>query len=154
MSPSSVSLVAGVLAALVLSGCGDDGAPTVEIVDASPTQLDPSNDTQDDLTIVVRYVDEDGDLGGGVAEVHDCRAAGVVSRLSLPEIASAEAVEEAVQIEGQLSLVVSDVGEVAPGALPEACEAANAFCVVLVDSAGNASEAACTSAISITPSAG
>jgi hypothetical protein len=135
------------------AACGADPAPTAEIVEASPNELDTADDLQDDLTLVVRYVDEDGDLGGGVAEVHDCRAAGVVSQLALPPIASAEAVDEGVRIEGQLRLVVSDVGDVAPGALPEVCEDATAFCLVLVDTAGNRSESACTGPISIVSAA-
>ncbi len=138
-----------VVAACALAACGADPAPTVEIVEASPTELDPAVDQKDDLTIVVRYVDEDGDLGGGVAEVHDCRADGVVSRFALPNIASEAAVEEEVRIEGELQLVVADVGAVAAGALPEVCDNASSFCVVLIDAAGNKSEPACTGAISI-----
>ena len=134
---------------LALAACGSDPAPTVEIVEASPTELDPAMDEKDDLTIVVRYLDEDGDLGGGFAEVHDCRASGVVNRLALPGIASEAAVDEEVRIEGQLRLVVADVGVVAPGAMPDVCDNASSFCVVLTDAAGNKSEPACTGAISI-----
>jgi hypothetical protein len=109
----------------------------------------------------VAYTDPDGDLGGGVAVLHECRAEGLVFELALPSIASQEAVDEGVSIEGELALVVADVG--AAEARPEppaACRelgvgaprgGAQALCVVLVDAAGYASEGDCTGAIRVLP---
>lgn len=153
-------LVLSALALAVLSGCGGE-TPTVEIVSASPAQLLASDDAKDDLTILVKYADPDGDLGQGVASIHDCRAEGVVTRLPIPRIANDEAVLQGVAIEGELTLTVADVGSVTPSSsVPGVCadlgvsapeDGAQAFCVVLTDAAGNESEGACTEAIAILP---
>lgn len=146
------------LALGALAGCGDE-APTVEVLSASPAELDPAIDAADDLTLRVKYADPDGDLGGGAAEVVDCRGEGLVTRLVLPAIASAEAVDEGASIEGEMTLVVTDVG-VAPAAEapPAACAelgvgapsgGAQAFCVVLIDAAGNAGAGDCTEPIRV-----
>lgn len=143
------------LAVSLLVGCGDDDpAPTVEIMEVTPESLDPSSDAADDLSIVVRYADSDGDLGGGTADVHDCRAADLVTSMQIPPIASEEAVAEGVAIEGMLELVVADIGDVTvDSAAPPACadlgvEAPSAgqavFCVILTDAAGNAGVGDCT----------
>lgn len=148
--------------ALPLPACGAGGEePTVSVMSASPLELDPARDDADDLTVRVAYTDPDGDLGGGVARIHDCRAEGLVFEVPLPTIASQEAVDQGVSIEGELALVVTDVG--AAEALPEppaACRelgvgapsgGAQALCVVLVDAAGHASEGDCTDAIRVLP---
>jgi hypothetical protein len=144
-------LRAATLAALAAAwtGCGGDAAPVAEIVDHAPSTLTPGDDALDDLELLVHYTDGDGDLGEGAVEVYDC-GGGVVQRSALPAIASAEAVDEGVEIEGDLRVVVADVGPVAAGPVPEACGGdGSAFCVVLVDAAGNESEPACVSGIAI-----
>jgi hypothetical protein len=165
---ASDSLLPRVLAACAVAlsvpaaGCGGDGsAPTVEVLSATPLEIDPARDEADDLTLRVAYADPDGDLGRGVAEVHDCRAEGLLTRLELPGIASNEAVDEGVAIEGELTLVVADIGaaEAAPDP-PEICRelgvgapqgSAQAFCVVLVDEAGNTGAGDCTEPIQVLP---
>lgn len=148
---------------LALAGCGGGEAPTVRVISATPTELDPARDDADDLTVRVAYADPDGDLGGGVAEIHDCRAEGLVFEVALPSIASQAAVDRGVSIEGELALVVADVG--AAEAQPEPSSAcrelgvgaprggAQALCVVLVDAAGHASDGDCTDPIRVSPAA-
>src|SRR4051794_3137597 len=65
-----------------------------------------------DLTLGVHYRDGDGNLGGGEAEVQDCRGAELVTKLALPRIASDEAVKAGVAIEGELDLHVYAIGDV------------------------------------------
>ncbi len=143
---------------LATAACADDAVtPTVEIVSASPDTLVPADDSADDLTIVVRYRDPDGDLGGGVAEIHDCRADDLVTRLDIPPIASDDAVAAGVPITGTLQLVVADIGDVTPDRIPpSACADADPatasqtpFCVILLDSATNPSPPTCTPPIQI-----
>lgn len=135
--------------AVAWSGCGGDDAPVAEIVDHAPSTLTPGDDALDDLELQVHYTDADGDLGEGAVETYDC-GGGVAQRTILPAIASPEAVDEGVQIEGDLRVVVADVGPVAAGPVPEACGGdGSAFCVVLVDAAGNESEPSCVSGIVI-----
>ncbi len=145
---------------LTTAACADDAViPTVNIVSASPDALVPTDDSADDLTIVVRYRDPDGDLGGGIAEIHDCRAGDLVTSLDIPPIASADAVAAGVAITGMLQLVVADIGDIAADRIPPAaCADADAatatetaFCVILRDSADNPSDPACTAPIAITP---
>jgi len=76
----------------------------------------------------------------------------VVTRFEIPPIASKDATDEGVEISGDLSLVVADVGDVEAGKLPAVCKSASSFCVVLIDVAGNKSEPACTKSIKITAS--
>lgn len=152
--------LAALLFAAAPSGCAGSSAPTVEIIQASPEVLSASDDARDDLTITVRYFDPDGDLGQGTARIVDCRAEGLVTLLPIPRIAGDEAVGR-VPIQGEISLVVSDIGvSPASGAVPPACaelgveaatEGAGAFCVVLVDAAGHESDAACTKTIAVEP---
>jgi len=144
---------------LFLVACGSDPAPTVSIVSASPDTLVLSSDTRDDLTIVVRYADDDADLGGGTATVHDCRAEGFAASLEIPRIASDQGLREEVPIAGTLSLIVADIGEVTPAAAaPAACAELGApapapgsavFCVVLTDAADHEGPGDCTSAITL-----
>jgi|GEM_PF-1918175 len=145
----------------VVAGCGgdDDPAPLVAITSVSPTQLVVDDDLRDDLTVLLDYSDADGDLGTGVAEVFDCRADGVVVSLPLPAIASQEAIDAQVPIEGALELLVADVGLVQPDpAPPSACsdlevpalaDDQSVFCVYLTDAAGNTGPGDCTAPITI-----
>jgi len=145
------------LLCLALAACGDsDPNPTATITAATPESLAPDDDTRDDLTITVRYDDGDGDLGEGFAEIHDCRADGLVTELPIPAIAPDGVVGE--HITGTLELHVNDVGVIASTVLPEACEqlgvaelasSETVFCVVLVDAAGHRGDGDCTAAIAI-----
>lgn len=141
-----------------LVGCKGSGA-TVEIDSASPTTLTLPSAT--DLTLHVKYVDPDGDLGGGVAEIVDCRADGLVTRLPIPAIATEEAVNAHVRIEGTLDLVVARVGPAPMGPMAARCKALGVtgapgdplpFCVVLTDAGGDATPGACSAPITIVAS--
>lgn len=138
---------------LTQAGCAESSRPEVEIVAATPGELAAGSDDTDDLTLLVRYADADGDLGSGFARVIDCRAQGVETQLDLPAIANEQAVAAGVAIEGELELRVNDVGMVRTGQPPPECEdedaEAGAFCVVLVDQVGNESVPACTEALLI-----
>jgi hypothetical protein len=136
------------------AGCTDDPAPSATIQSATPDQLMRSDDTQDDLTIQLRYDDHDGDLGGGVADVYDCRAGEVMIELPIPPIAAGAGQP----ITGQLELHVNDIGAIAATTMPQACSdlgvkplAADTavFCVVLADAAGHRGSGACTQPIAI-----
>jgi hypothetical protein len=145
------------LAALLAAACsGDDTAPSASVVSAAPERLVPSDDAQDDLVITVAYGDGDGDLGGGTAEVHDCRGDGLRTDLPLPLIAPQAVIGEPIQ--GTLELHVNDIGAIAAGAPPAACRdlgidavdaGAAVFCVILVDAAGHAGDGDCTGAIAL-----
>ncbi len=142
---------------LALAACGDaDPNPTATITAATPESLAPDDDTRDDLTITIRYDDGDGDLGDGIAEIHDCRADGLVTELPIPAIAPDGVVGE--HITGTLDLHVNDVGAIVSTALPEVCEelgvaelasTETVFCVVLVDVAGNRGDGDCTVPIAL-----
>jgi len=145
---------------LVLVACGsDDPAPTVSIVSATPETLVPSSDARDDLTIVVHYTDDDADLGGGIATIHDCRADRLAVSLAIPPIASDQGIRAHVPIAGALSLVVADIGAVTPAAAaPAVCDELGTpdptpgsaiFCVVLTDAAGHDGPGDCTQTIAI-----
>lgn len=140
--------------------CGDaDPAPVATVVEFTPESLDPADDNADDLTIVVDYADSDGDLGEGTAAVHDCRAEDLVVSFALPPIASETAIADRVPIEGTLTVVVADVGDVpAESRPPLACEDLGVeavgdgqavFCIVLTDAAGNTGPGDCTGAVAI-----
>jgi hypothetical protein len=141
-------------AGVALAGCTDDPAPSAAIQSARPDQLVPSDDARNDLTLVVRYDDSDGDLGGGTVDVYDCRAAAAMTELAIPEIAP----ERGQHIAGTLELHVNDIGELASGELPAACEELGVrplaaetavFCVILVDAAGHRGGGDCTPPIDI-----
>jgi hypothetical protein len=147
---------------LALTACapGRGGGLTVEVLDVAPQAIDPARDEANDLMLWLRYFDGDGDLGGGLVEIHDCRSQDLVTRVPLPPIASREAIERKVAIEGDLKVRLSDVGSVNAAALPALCTALGvegvttartAFCVVLVDAAGNRSAGDCTGPIAIKP---
>ncbi|HWO18481.1 MAG TPA: hypothetical protein VNO30_06880 [Kofleriaceae bacterium] len=151
------ALLAALFAASLAAACtGDDTAPSASVVSAAPDRIIPSDDTADDLVITVAYGDGDGDLGGGTAEVHDCRADGLLTALPLPQIAPESVIGE--PIKGTLELHVNDIGAIAAGAPPAACRdlgieavdgAAAVFCVILVDAAGHAGDGDCTQPIAL-----
>ncbi len=140
-----------------LIACGsDDPAPSARVMAATPESLAPDDDTRDDLTITIGYDDGDGDLGEGIAEVHDCRADELVTELVLPAIAPPSV--EGSHITGTLELHVNDVGAIISSALPATCAdlgvaelAANetVFCVILVDAAGHRGDGDCTAVIAL-----
>lgn len=144
-----------------VAACTDElgPAPSAIVRSAMPDTLHPTDDARNDLTLVVEYADGDGDLGRGTARVHDCRADGVTTELALPAIASDEAIAAAVPITGELTLLVNDIGQVAPATVaPAACAELGApspaageavFCVVLVDAKGHAGPGDCTAALAI-----
>lgn len=149
-------------AALAGPGCGADPAPAVTVLGTSPQMpqtIDPAQPGKGDVTIRVRYREEDGDLGGGAALVHDCRDEGLVTRLPIPPIASPAAVQKGVTIQGELDLHVRRVARLEPAAqAPAACAARGVgapradqvvFCVALVDAAGHQGDADCTAPIGI-----
>lgn len=147
--------------ALATTGCSDveDPAPTVAVLEATPDAIDTEDDLNDDVRIVVEYHDADGDLGEGFAEVHDCRAAELVTYLDIPPIASDEAVAAGVPIQGTLELQVNDIGTVPAnsdasstcGQLGVGAQSADSavFCVILVDAAGHEGVGDCTQVIAV-----
>jgi hypothetical protein len=144
----------------VLAACSSDPAPTLTIESATPDTLAMSNDAANDLAITVRYTEPDGDLGGGTAEVNDCRADGLVTQLAIPPIAAPGVVAAKSPISGTLAIYVDNVGPVTVGAPPAACaslgvaaqpDGQTIFCVYLVDAAGHRSAGTCTKAIALLP---
>ena len=140
---------------VVAAACSDNPAPGATIKSATPDQLVPSDDARNDLTIAVRYDDGDGDLGGGVADIYDCRAAAAMTALAIPEIAQ----DRGQHISGTLELHVNDIGALPAGALPDVCDelgvaalaaGSAVFCVVLEDAAGHRGGGDCTQPIEIT----
>ena len=140
--------------AVLVAACAEDPAPSATIQSVSPDQLSPSDDTHDDLTIQLRYDDGDGDLGGGVAEIYDCRSDDVMIELAIPPIAA----DKDVHITGTLELHVNDIGAITSATPPQVCAdlgakppAADAavFCVVLVDAAGHRGSGDCTRPIEL-----
>jgi hypothetical protein len=149
-----LAIVLAVLAAAAVAACSDDPAPRATIESVLPDQLVPSDDARNDLTIAVRYDDSDGDLGSGVVDIYDCRAAAAMTELAIPDIAP----ERGQHIAGMLELHVNDIGDLASGPLPEACDERGVrppaagtavFCVVLVDAAGHRGGGDCTKPIEI-----
>ncbi len=145
-----------VLITFALAACSDDPAPHASIKSVTPDALTASDDTLDDLTITLTYDDGDGDLGGGTAEVHDCRSDDLMTELAIPGIAKAKGNH----ITGTLELHVNDIGVEPAGTLPSACSelgvaalasGQTVFCVVLVDAAGHRGTGACTQPIAIAP---
>jgi hypothetical protein len=156
MKPATLLLLLAAAAVLVLGACSTDPTPSAEIESATPEQLTASDDALDDLTIALHYDDGDGDLGGGLADIHDCRADGVMIELAIPAIAA----ERNHHISGTLDLHVNDIGDVATTALPAACEKLGVkplapgtavFCVILTDAAGHHGAGDCTGPIDIMP---
>ena len=138
----------------LFAACADDPAPSATIKSVTPDQLMPSDDAQDDLTIQLRYDDSDGDLGGGVADVYDCRSSDVMIELPIPPIAA----DAGLHITGTLELHVNDIGAITSTAMPQVCAdlgvkalAANTavFCVVLADMAGHRGGGDCTQPVAL-----
>lgn len=144
-----------------LAACGSDStSPSASVKQVTPEQLTASNDELDDLTITLDYDDGDGDLGGGIAKVHDCRAEALITELLIPEIAPESVVDDDRHITGELVLRINDVGAIAPEAMPATCKDLGVadlavdqavFCVILVDAAGHAGDGDCTKAITLAP---
>lgn len=144
---------------LATAACGGgDATPSVSVETATPEALVPSDDTLDDLTITVHYDDGDGDLGGGLAEVQDCRAESLLISLAIPPIAPPDVVKDKTSITGTLDLHVNDVGDFATEALPAACAdlgvadlaaGQTVFCVTLTDASGHRGDGDCTAAIAL-----
>jgi hypothetical protein len=141
-------------AGLALAACTDDPSPRSTITSITPDRVTPADDALDDLTIALRYDDLDGDLGDGVAEVHDCRSDAIMIALAIPPIAAAPGQH----ITGTLELHVNDVAAVAPAAQPAVCHDLGVapatrdtavFCVVLVDAAGHRGTGACAPPVAI-----
>jgi hypothetical protein len=140
-----------------LAACGGPSdSPNATVKSATPEELVTSDDALDDVTITVDFDDGDGDLGTGFAEVHDCRADGIVTELVLPAIAPPSRIGDS--ISGTLELHVNDVGAIALGTQPALCAdlgvetlAADqtVFCIVLVDAKGHRGDGDCTSAITL-----
>jgi hypothetical protein len=148
------------LVLLLLAGActSDDPAPTVTVLSATPDVLDPANDLADDVRIAVEYEDADGDLGDGIAEVHDCRGEALLTMLAIPAIAGEAMIGS--PISGSLDLYVTDVGAGAASTLPTVCDdlgvgamsaGETVFCIVLVDAAGHAGPGDCTDPITLAP---
>jgi len=145
----------------ILAACSSDSpAPTVKVESATPDALTMSNDALNDLTIEVSYDDSDGDLGGGIAEIHDCRADALVTSLAIPPIASPDHVADKDPVSGKLELYVDDVGASLPAPLPATCsdlgvaqlaDATTVMCVILVDAAGHRGAGDCTKPIALAP---
>jgi hypothetical protein len=141
-----------------LAGCSN-GGPEATVTSALPEALVADDDAENDLHVLVHYVDPNGDLGGGRLRVVDCRRAGLVTTFDIPAIATKAAVEAGATIDGDLNVIVPDIAAedvVAPE--PAECADANApptaFCVVLVDASGVESAPACTGEIQVTATAG
>jgi hypothetical protein len=145
---------------LAVAACGtDDPAPSVEVRQATPTELTPADDAADDLRIDIRYADADGDLGEGVARVHDCRARALVTELPIPAIAPEQVIDDGRMIQGALALSINDVGAGAAETLPDVCDdlgvpalgaGETVFCVVLVDAKAHEGPGDCTQTITLT----
>jgi hypothetical protein len=142
---------------LLAGACtSDDPAPLVTVLSATPDQINPENDQLDDVRILVEYDDADGDLGEGIAQIHDCRAASLLTELPIPAIAPASVIDEGARITGSLDLQLTDVGAAPASTMPSVCadldvEALAAsetvFCVVLVDAKDHAGPGDCTTPI-------
>jgi len=151
-----------ILLPLLLAGAcaSDDPAPTVRVLSATPDQIDPANDLADDVRILVEYEDGDGDLGEGVAEVHDCRDDALTTLLPIPAIAPDDVVADGAKISGSMDLYLNDVGATTAAALPPVCADLGVktlgadetvFCVVLVDTKEHAGPGDCTEPITLAP---
>ena len=140
-----------------LTACGGPSdSPNATVTGATPEELVASDDALNDITITVDFDDGDGDLGTGTAEVFDCRADGLVTKLPLPAIAPEGRVGD--HISGTLELHVNDVGFIAPDVQPAVCSelgvasltaSETVFCVVLVDVKGHRGDGDCTKTITL-----
>jgi len=143
------------------TACSDDAvAPSVTVKSASPQALTMSDDGANDLTIAVDYSDGDGDLGGGTAEIQDCRGDALITQFAIPQIAPPGVVAAKSPITGGLELYVDDVGAAVDAPVPDTCSQlgvselpamATVFCVILVDAAGHRGAGDCTAPIMLFP---
>jgi len=138
------------------AACSDSTAPSAAVKTSDPDRLVAADDALDDLVITVEYKDADGDLGGGIADVYDCRAEGVRTELAIPLLAPEAVIGKPIQ--GTLELHVNDVGAIPTGAVPDVCRdlgvtsvgaGAAVFCVVLADAAGHEGDGDCTREIAV-----
>ena len=135
---------------LLMMGCGA-GSLSASISQVSPQALDTTQPNE--LVIAVKYHDDDGDLGGGQAEIQDCRSSDLLTKLTLPHLASPDEEQKGVAIEGVLDLHVVQVTQVSTPA--QACHGVTVppnqaiFCVTLIDQKGVRSNRACTYPITI-----
>jgi len=136
-------------------GQGDSGDRDVWMLALGPDKrnnvIAPTGITQ-----TGRGSGRDGDLGGGVAEVSDCRSDGVTIAAAIPQIAA----DTGRHITGTLEFDVNDIGELAPGALPPgvrrprrstARREHDRVCVTLVDAAGHRGQGDCTQPVAVVP---
>lgn len=149
-------------ALLLLTGCSSEPQPpTVSIISQAPAAIVVGNDDEDDVSLRLAYEDGDGDLGGGVMYVHDCRDATSEIQFPIPVVASPEIVEEMQPISGELIALVPDIGAASSDATaPALCDELGVtltpdelvLCVMLEDSAGGRSDGACSEAFALSGS--
>ncbi len=142
------------LLAVGTAACGADPAPpSLSIIAQAPEMLTIGSDTEDDVTLRLGYEDEDGDVGGGVIFIVDCRDDSRVIEAPIPTVASAEVVENEQPLSGELIALVPDIPSVADDATPAALcneldvvatEGELVMCARMQDSAGNESNGACS----------
>jgi hypothetical protein len=146
-----------VLGFWALAACSTDIAPNATVESTAPDMLTANDDRLDDLTITVGYEDGDGDLGGGTAEVTDCRGPDLVTALPIPAIAP-DGVAGEKKIAGTLEIHVNDVGALDVASVPKTCTDLGVadmpakqaiFCITLVDKAGHRGGGDCTQPIAI-----
>jgi hypothetical protein len=139
----------------LFAGCGaDPSAPTVELVSTAPHQLVYGEVPQNDLTIVVRVHDDDGDLDGGTAEIHDCRAPGHVTQVAIAADPGATDSMPSLEVRDIEPLPIDELtgdGCADQGVTVDPEQVAVRFCVVPVDAAGHRGHAVCTSSIPLVP---
>jgi hypothetical protein len=144
---------------LLALGCGSDPvAPEVSIVAQAPSSLVLGVDEEDDVSLRLGYEDGDGDLGGGVVHIYDCREEGASIALPIPEVASPEAVEDRTPISGELLALVPDIATASSDAEPAAlCQEQGVsvaagelvMCVTLEDAAAQQSVPTCSAPFSL-----
>ncbi len=154
--PSALVLGAAV-GVFVGAGCGGEPAPpTVRVIGQAPPALVVGADAEDDVSLRLAFEDGDGDLGGGVMTVHDCRTTDGRLELPIPELASEAVRDRGQPISGELIALVPDVAAADGGPAPfcsrlgaDASASSLVLCVELRDSAGNASDGACSEPIPV-----
>lgn len=138
---------------LVFLGCSADPiAPTVSVVSQAPSSLTLGVDEEDDVSLRLGYEDGDGDIGGGVVHVHDCRDSSLSLDLPIPVVASPEIVEQKQKLTGELIALIPDISAASGQTPPSLCaelgvSAASdelVLCVTIEDSAGQSSDGACS----------
>jgi hypothetical protein len=150
------SLVLGVA---WLLGCGADPVPpTVSIISQAPSTIVLGVDDEDDVSLRLAYEDGDGDIGGGVVHVHDCRDSDGLLELPIPTVASPEIVEQQQSITGELIALVPDISAAPSGATPaNMCSELGVvladdeliFCIVIEDNAKQQSTGVCSAVFAL-----